>query len=86
MQDARSRHLPEISLITKSGCHLCEDAELILHQVCSELGLEFKKIYIETDQALALKYQEEIPVILLDGVQHSAWRVDPVKLRAALTK
>ena len=59
---------------------------MILYQVCSELGLEFKKIFIETDQALALKYQEEIPVILLDGVQHSAWRVDPVKLRAALTK
>jgi len=78
--------LPNISLITKSGCHLCEDAEKILQQVCSELGLKFTKIFIETDQSLALKYQEEIPVVLIDGVQHSAWRVDPIKLRAALTK
>ena len=78
--------MPDISLITKSGCHLCEEAEVVLNQICKELGLEYSKIFIEENQDLALKFQEEIPVVLIDGIQHSAWRVDPVKLRAALTK
>ena len=78
--------MPDISFITKSGCHLCEEAEVVLQQICKELGLEYSKISIEENQDLALKFQEEIPVVLIDGIQHSAWRVDPVKLRAALTK
>lgn len=78
--------MPDISFITKSGCHLCEEAEVVLRQICEELGLEYSKIFIEENQDLALKFQEEIPVVLIDGIQHSAWRVDPVKLRAALTK
>ena len=78
--------MPDISFITKSGCHLCEEAEAVLQQICEELGLEYSKIFIEENPDLALKFQEEIPVVLIDGIQHSAWRVDPVKLRAALIK
>ena len=78
--------MPDISFITKSGCHLCEEAEAVLQQICEELGLEYSKIFIEENPDLALKFREEIPVVLIDGTQHSAWRVDPVKLRAALIK
>jgi glutaredoxin len=78
--------LPQISFITKKGCHLCEDAEQILLTVCNELGLKFEKLFIENRPELAHLYQEEVPVVLLDGIQHSAWRIDPVKLRAALSK
>ena len=78
--------MPDISFITKSGCHLCEEAEAVLHQICEELGLEYLKIFIEENPDLALRFQEEIPVVLIDGIQHSAWRVDPDKLRAALGK
>lgn len=78
--------MPDLTFITKSGCHLCEEAEVVLDQICNELGLEYSKIFIEENQDLALKFQEEIPVVLIDGIQHSAWRVDPIKLRAALTK
>ena len=78
--------MPDISFITKSGCHLCEEAEAVLQQICEELGLEYSKIFMEENPDLALKFQEEIPVVLIDGTQHSAWRVDPDKLRAALGK
>ena len=78
--------MPDISFITKSGCHLCEEAEAVLQQICEELGLEYSKIFIEENPDLALKFQEEIPVVLIGGTQHSAWRVDPDKLRAALGK
>jgi glutaredoxin len=85
-QDARSRQLPQISFITKKGCHLCEDAEQILLTVCGELGMKFEKLSLEDEPELSHLYQEEIPVVLIDGIQHSAWRIDPAKLRAALSK
>jgi len=37
------------------------------------------------DQELIDAYSEEIPVVLIDGKQHSFWRVDPNRLRLALT-
>ena len=37
------------------------------------------------DPALVERYAEMIPVTLVDGLQHDYWRVDPARLRAALT-
>jgi hypothetical protein len=31
------------------------------------------------------RYWEQIPVVLVDGEQHTFWRVDEARLRAALT-
>jgi glutaredoxin len=78
--------LPQVLLVTKIGCHLCETAEQVLIEVCGELGLTFEKKFIQDHPDLAHKYQEEIPVVLIDGKQHSAFEVDHAKLRAALSK
>ena len=40
---------------------------------------------VEDDPVLADRYWEQIPVVLVDGRQHDFWRVDPARLRAALT-
>jgi hypothetical protein len=39
---------------------------------------------IHLDEALSLKYSEEIPVILIDGNMHNYWRVDEERLMRAL--
>lgn len=36
------------------------------------------------DAELTDRYAEEIPVVLINGVQHAYWRVDAARLRAAL--
>ena len=48
--------------------------------------MKFEKLSLEDEPELSHLYQEEIPVVLIDGIQHSAWRIDPAKLRAALSK
>ncbi|ARC57628.1 hypothetical protein AS850_11150 [Frondihabitans sp. 762G35] len=76
----------EITLLSKPGCHLCDDARTILAGVLAEeeFGLRFDERSILDDQALADEYSEEIPVVLLDGRVHTIWRVEPDRLRAAL--
>ena len=75
-----------VQLLTKPGCHLCDDARAIVIQVTSELGLTYDEVDITTDAALHDAYWEQIPVTLVDGAQHDFWRVDPVRLRRALTQ
>jgi glutaredoxin len=79
---------PRVRLYSKPGCHLCDDARVVVAQVCDELGESFEEIDITAgpdSAALFEAYGEEIPVTLVDGEQHDFWRVDPDRLRKALT-
>lgn len=75
-----------VTLIGKPDCHLCEDARAVVAAVCAETGEEFVERSILDDPELADLYWEQIPVTLVDGVQHDYWRVDADRLRAALAK
>ena len=74
-----------VTLFGKPGCHLCDDARTIVEQVCAELGVGWSEVDITTDPKLFEEYGEQIPVTFVDGKQHDFWRVDPVRLKKALT-
>ena len=73
-----------ITLYSRPGCHLCDDARAVIERVCTDLGHSYTEISIDDDPALRERYGEEIPVTLVDGRQHDFWRVDEARLRAAL--
>lgn len=73
-----------VTLIGKPGCHLCDDAEAVVRKVCGELGVAWEKKDITVDEALHKEYWEQIPVVLVDGEQHTFWRVDEGRLRREL--
>ncbi|MGW2915916.1 glutaredoxin family protein [Streptomyces asoensis] len=73
-----------VTLIRKSGCHLCDDAERVIERVCGELGVSWEQKDIADDQELYDQYWEQIPVVLVDGRQHTFWRVDEGRLRKEL--
>jgi hypothetical protein len=79
-----SSDAPRVLLYGRPGCHLCDAARQVVEQVCAELGEGWQEVDITTDLDLLARYGEEIPVTLVDGRQHDFWRVDPVRLRAAL--
>lgn len=72
-------------LLGKPGCHLCDDARVIVADVLTEFpAVTFEEQSILDDAALLDEYAEEIPVVLIDGRVHTIWRVDPARLRNAL--
>jgi len=75
-----------VTLLSKPGCHLCEDARAIIEAVCADLGVTWEEHDITGDQALFDRYRDEIPVTLIDGKQHDFWRVNEDRLRAALQR
>ena len=74
-----------VTLYGREGCHLCEEARAVVAAVCAELGEEYAEVDIDADRVLQDRFGEEVPVTFVDGRQHDFWRVDPVRLRAALT-
>ncbi|MDQ1009154.1 glutaredoxin [Streptomyces sp. V4I23] len=73
-----------VTLIGKPGCHLCDDARAVVQTVCAETGASWEEKDINQDTELHRAYWEQIPVVLVDGEQHTFWRVDPDRLRRAL--
>ena len=75
---------PRITLYTRAGCHLCEQARVVIEQVCADLDEEYAEVDIDTDPDLVARFTDEVPVTFVDGRQHDFWRVDAARLKAAL--
>ncbi len=75
-----------VRLLSKPGCHLCDDARSVIDAVCAELGEHYEDVDISSDTDLESRYAEQIPVTFVDGRQHDFWRVDPGRLRRALRR
>jgi glutaredoxin len=76
---------PRLQLLTRQGCHLCEEAAATLAQVAAEAGLEPPAaIDVDADPELQAEYGDRVPVVLLDGREHSYFAVDVPRLRQDL--
>jgi glutaredoxin len=85
----------DLTLIGKSGCHLCDEARVTVNAVVGAFRAEFTGVArhiqvnlvehdILVDEDLWNKYSEEVPVLLINGKVHNYWRIDPLRLRGAL--
>jgi len=74
-----------ITLLSRPGCHLCEDARAVIARVAADLGVAWTERDITESVHDLRDYAEMVPVTLIDGVQHDFWRVDEQRLRRALT-
>jgi hypothetical protein len=73
-----------IVLVSRTGCHLCDDARVVVDEVARRQGVGWSEVDVDADPELRARYGEEVPVVLVDGERHSALRVDPGALAAAL--
>jgi hypothetical protein len=56
----------------------------VIQKVARDLGVQWVERSILDDPELNAAYREQIPVTLVDGVQHDYWHVDESRLRRAL--
>jgi glutaredoxin len=79
-----------VVLLTRAGCHTCAAALDVLTSLCAEHGLTPTSIDVDeaavTSPDLRAEYGDRVPVVLLDGREHSYWEVDEPRLRADLTE
>ncbi len=73
-----------VRLLSRPGCHLCDDARVVVAGVCAALDVAWEEVDISTDPELLAAFWEQIPVTFVDGAQHDFWHVDPDRLRTAL--
>jgi len=79
-----SEGAPRLRLMTRTGCHLCEVAAETLDRIAAEAGLRPEAVDVDADPELQAEFGDRVPVVLLDGREHSYFTVDVERLRKDL--
>ena len=78
-------------MLTREGCATCEQVRKRLVELASELGFELAVTDVDAEAAqgrgaMRAEFGDRLPVVLLDGREHSYWEVDEPRLRADLLR
>ncbi|GAA2504894.1 glutaredoxin family protein [Winogradskya humida] len=68
---------PRLTLISRAGCHLCEEAEQVLDRIAPA---GWTRVEVEGSIELERDYGDRVPVVILDGKEHGYWRVEEERL------
>jgi glutaredoxin len=80
-----------VELLTREGCTICTRVHARLAELAGELGFELSTTDVDAaastgNPGLRAEFGDRLPVILLDGREHSYWDVDEPRLRADLAR
>jgi glutaredoxin len=75
-----------VTIYSRLGCHLCDDAHNVLESMHEELNFKIEIINIDEDAELIKLYSDQVPVIHIDGLHHDFYKVDPVRFKSSLEK
>ena len=78
------RTLPQLTLYSRPGCHLCDDMKTLIARVAARLPLGLEVVNIDEDPVLTERYGLEIPVLLVDGRKVAKYRIDEAALERTL--
>ena len=65
-----------VTLYTRAGCCLCDTAKEVIRAARCRAQFDFREIDIDTDSDLRREYNDEIPVISINGVKAFKYKVD----------
>jgi glutaredoxin len=74
-----------VILLGRADCHLCEVAREAVARICAELGTPWAETDVDADPELQAEYGDRVPVVLIDGAEHSYFDVDEPRLRRVLS-
>jgi glutaredoxin len=76
--------MKEVTVYSRSGCHLCEIAIDRLNSVIDDYKFTLNVVLIDNNSELEKEFGEQVPVILINNKIHDYWRVDLERFTTAI--
>lgn len=77
--------VPTVTLFERSGCHLCDEAALLIESLRREVPpFQLVRVDIEGDDLLHARFLERIPVVEVNGNVVAELEPDRALLAAAI--
>ena len=75
--------------MTRAGCTICDRGARATEKLAAELDFDLSTTDVDAaaaagDSGLRAEFGDRLPVVLLDGREHSYWEVDEPRLRKDL--
>jgi glutaredoxin len=67
---------PKVTLYTRAGCCLCDDAKQVLLDARRRAAFDYEEVDIDADPVLVARYNDEVPVIAINGAKAFKYRID----------
>jgi len=82
---------PSVELLTRGVCTICQRVFERLQVLATELDFTLTSTDVDVaaaagNTALRAEFGDRLPVVLLDGSEHSYWDIDESRLRADLAR
>jgi len=74
----------DVTLYTRPGCHLCDEAKAAIAPLLREFGGAFREVNIDADPVLKERYGWDVPVIFIGQRKAAKHRVDLEQFRRQL--
>jgi len=77
---------PHVVIYSRPGCHLCDEAKAVIKNSGCNDQFTFEEVNIASDRELLRKYQYDIPVVTINGIESFKHRVDPNEFKIRVTR
>ena len=67
--------MPLVTLYTRPGCCLCDDAKRVIAEARRQTAFDYRELNIDTDPELVRLYNDQIPVVAINGVKAFQYKV-----------
>lgn len=76
----------KLTLYSRQDCCLCDDMKAAIRQVAATTPLELEEIDIDADETLRTQYNDQVPVLFIDGRKAFKYRLTPRQLASRLAR
>jgi glutaredoxin len=66
----------DVVVYSREGCHLCEVVKETLVKLQDEADFRWQEVDIDADPELRQKYNDEVPVVFIDGHKTFKYHMD----------
>jgi len=74
----------DVVVYSRKGCHLCDVVKETLTHFQSEADFQWREVDIDAEHELRRKYNDEVPVVFIDGRKTFKYRMDGRSFRRVL--
>jgi glutaredoxin len=74
----------DVVVYSRKGCHLCDVLKQTLIEIEGEADFQWREVDIDGDPQLRSKYNDEVPVVFIDGRKTFKYHMDRQQFLRAL--
>lgn len=76
----------DVVVYSRNGCHLCDVVKDTLTQLRSQADFQWRDVDIDTNPELRRQYNDQIPVVFIDGRKAFKYHLDAREFLRLLKK